>query len=74
MVFKVPFISRRKYVNALRNEHARRIGVVFEVLERIPRFIDEVTRIRGVDLHVGARTSGENITTGLPNGPINFHT
>lgn len=27
-----------------------------KVLERIPRFIDEVTRIQGVDLYVGVRT------------------
>lgn len=59
MEFEVPFISKRKYVNALRNERVRRIGVVFEVLERIPRFIDEVTRIRGVDLYVGVRTRGK---------------
>jgi len=41
------------------NEHVRRIDVVFKVLERIPWFIDEVTRIRGVDLYVEARTRGK---------------
>lgn len=40
---------------SMRCERVRRIDVVCKVLERIPRFIDEVTRIRGVDLYVGVR-------------------
>lgn len=41
------------------SEHVRRIDVAFKVLERISRFIDEVTRIRGVDLYVEVGTQGK---------------
>lgn len=52
----------------------RRIDVAFKVSERIPQLIDEITRIRGVELYVEVRTREENIATGLPNEPINLCT
>lgn len=51
-----PFYFGKEICPCSTNEHVRRIDVVLKVLERIPRFIDEVTRIRGVDLYVEVRT------------------
>lgn len=54
------------------SEHVRRIDVPFKVPERISRFIDEVTRIRGVDLSVEVGAQGKcNVTVSPCSGPIN---
>jgi len=51
-----PFYFKEEICQCAANKRVRRIDVVFKVLDRIPRFIDEVTRIQGVDLYVEVRT------------------